>query len=97
MGDPETAKMALEYVVAVSMNGQAAAEQGEAWKHVGRWADFRVREHKEIPLQAMGINSWPWLRAWENQSLALSRLWRAQIAVINKWVYYATHPKWYQN
>eukprot|EP00438_Fugacium_kawagutii_P034524 Skav213814 [mRNA] locus=scaffold1987:470465:474669:- [translate_table: standard] len=33
LGDPETAKTALEYVVAVSMNGQAAAEQGEAWKH----------------------------------------------------------------
>ena len=35
LGDPETAKTALDYVVAVSVNAREAAERGDAWKHVG--------------------------------------------------------------
>ena len=35
LGDPETARTALDYVVAVSINAQPAAEKGDAWKHVG--------------------------------------------------------------
>ena len=35
LGDPETARTALDYVVAISINAQPAAEKGDAWKHVG--------------------------------------------------------------
>lgn len=40
LGDPETARTALDYVVAVSINAQPAAEKGDAWKHVGIITDI---------------------------------------------------------
>eukprot|EP00434_Breviolum_minutum_P041824 symbB.v1.2.037209.t1/scaffold5432.1/size27254/1 len=40
LGDPETAKTALDYVVAVSVNAREAAERGDAWKHVGIITDL---------------------------------------------------------
>lgn len=44
LGDPETAKTALDYVVAVSVNAREAAERGDAWKHVG----LLVKQEKTV-------------------------------------------------